>query len=94
MLQSIQSETCRNRKGDLENLEIKGRGCRRLAEVGRVLGDAECGSEVCAKESGSHGQAGRRPCQGLVEAWQVCQRELCSLPRCALRTSVSARSHD
>lgn len=66
----------KNRKGDLENLELKGRGCRWLAEVGRVLGDAECGSEVCAKESGSHGQTGRRPRQGLVEAWQVCQCEL------------------
>ena len=33
-----------NRKDDLENLEIREGGCRRLAEVVRMLGDAEYGS--------------------------------------------------
>lgn len=46
-----------NRKGDLENLEIRQRGYRRLAEVARMLGDAEYGSEGCE----SDGQPGRRP---------------------------------
>lgn len=46
-----------NRKCDLENLEIRQRGYRRLAEVARMLGDAEYGSEGCE----SDGQPGRRP---------------------------------
>lgn len=49
--------------------------------MGRMLGDAEYGSEG----SESHGQAGRCPGGGLVKAWQLCRCELKSAMMCLVQ---------